>query len=136
MACLADRDLGAVEQLLGELWLHENARLELEHLRVEGREDRPHPVLVEVTHDELGALGVVKLKTEDDTVLPDAGEPVRVGALDIAQPLPDEVGDVVHHRAGLGSGADLEGFQCCDAAEFSAAERRDVPEPVLGKPAR
>src|SRR3954451_15812753 len=59
---LADGHGGAVEDLVDEIRAEENAGLELEDARVEGREDRPHAVLVEPSHDELGALRVVELE--------------------------------------------------------------------------
>src|SRR3954453_16037327 len=73
---LADGDRGAVEDLVDEVRPQQDARLELEHARVERREDRPHPVLVEAAHDELGALGMVELESHDDAVLADPDEPL------------------------------------------------------------
>ena len=82
----ADRDLGAVEQLLDDLGLQQDAGLELQHPRVERREDRPDAVLVQVLHHVLGALRVRRTPGPMiDAVLADADEPVRVLRLDVAQ---------------------------------------------------
>src|SRR3954453_12267855 len=133
---LADGHGGAVEDLVHEVGAEEDARLELEHPRVEGGEDRPHAVLVESAHAELGALGVVELEAHHHAVLADADEPLGIGLLDRAQPRPEALGDVVDHRAHLRPPADLEHLERDDAAELGAPARRDVAEAVLLEPGR
>ena len=54
--------------------------LELQHARVERREDRPHAVLVQPAHDELRALRVVELEPHHHAVLADADEPLGIRA--------------------------------------------------------
>ena len=88
-----------------------------------------------MTHDVLRALRVVEFQAEDDAVLANAHEPVGILRLDSAQALAHTVGDVVHHRPGLGARADLQRLDGSDAAELRSAECRDVTEAVLGEPA-
>src|SRR5690606_25361154 len=77
-ACLADGDLHPPQEVLAQRLGHQDARLELQHARVEGREDRPHTVLVKMTHDRLGAFGMVELQAHHHPVLADADEEVRI----------------------------------------------------------
>src|SRR3954452_16450007 len=83
---LADGDRGAVEDLVDQVGPEQDPRLELEHPRVERREDRPYALLIEPAHDELGALGVGELEPHHAPVLADAHEPLGIGLLDRAQP--------------------------------------------------
>src|SRR5215213_10319484 len=133
---LADGDRGAVEDLVHQVGPEQDPRLELEHPRIEGREDRPDAVLVEPAHDELGALRVVELEPHHDPVLADAHEPLGIGLLDRAQARAEALGDVMDHRAHLRPPADLEHLQRHDAPELGAPAGRDVAEAVLLEPGR
>src|SRR3954447_55814 len=69
---LPDRDRGVVEDLVDEVGAEQDPGLELQDARVERREDRPHAVLVQAAHDELGALRMAELEAHHDAVLADA----------------------------------------------------------------
>src|SRR5215831_14434992 len=87
---LADRGLDAVEDLSAQLMRLEHARLELQHARVEGREDRPDAVLVERLHHVHGALRMVEFQAHDRAVLADADEEIAVERLDLLQSMSQE----------------------------------------------
>ena len=133
-ARLAHRHVEAVQHVVAQLAAQQQARFELQHTGIQRREDRPHAVLVQLAHHELGALGVVELQADHHAVLPDADEPVRVVGLDPGQPVGEDVGDVVHRRPDLGAAGDLQRLDGGDAAEFGAAEGGDVREAVLIEP--
>src|SRR4030095_11645104 len=69
----ADGALHALQELLAQGGGHQHAGLELQDAGVEGGEDSPHPVLVEMLHHRLGAFGVVELETHHDAALAAAG---------------------------------------------------------------
>ena len=52
----ADAALDPLQHLLAKIGGHQHAGLELQHARIERREDRPDAVLVEMLHHRLGAF--------------------------------------------------------------------------------
>src|SRR5690606_18820745 len=123
------------QEVLAQRLGHQDARLELQHARVEGREDRPHTVLVKMTHDRLGAFGMVELQAHHHPVLADADEEVRIEIAYLVEAGANEVGDVADRRDDLRALADLQHFHRDDAADLRATRGGHVGKPVFLEPA-
>ena len=77
----------------------------------------------------------VEFQADDDAVLTDAGEEVRIARLNAIEPGTDEIRDIADHRGHFRPLAYFEDLERHDAADLGASRGRHVGKSVLLQPA-